>query len=138
MHIIVCIDEKGGMAFNKRRQTRDKAVQEKILSLIQDHTLWMRAYSRELFPDVENIQITEDYLGRAQKHDYVFIEQEAFLPQKADSLLVFRWNRAYPADVYLGFEPEKQGFILQNTCEFSGTSHQKITLCIYEREVEEQ
>ena len=35
MKVFVCIDEKNGMLFNKRRLSKDKAVVEKIASFLK-------------------------------------------------------------------------------------------------------
>lgn len=40
MKLIICIDDKNGIAFNKRRQSRDKRIIDKILNLI---TMWHTA-----------------------------------------------------------------------------------------------
>lgn len=33
MNVIVCVDDNNGMLFNKRRQSRDKAVIDKIINI---------------------------------------------------------------------------------------------------------
>ena len=48
---IVCLDQEDGLLFNGRRQSRDRVVTEKILSITEGKPLWMSAYSRRIFPE---------------------------------------------------------------------------------------
>lgn len=48
---IVCLDQEDGLLFNGRRQSRDRVVTEKILSMTEGKPLWMSAYSRRIFPE---------------------------------------------------------------------------------------
>ena len=50
MNIIICLDDKNGIQFNRRRQSRDQVVCNRVLELSQGSTLWMNAYSAKLFP----------------------------------------------------------------------------------------
>ena len=59
--------------------------------------------------------------------DYCFVENTP-LPQNLDEveeLILYRWNRLYPSDVY--FTLDTSAFTLQETTEFVGSSHEKIT-----------
>lgn len=130
MKLIVCLDDKNGMAFNRRRQSSDKTVTQKILELVGTDKLWMNSYSGYLFADVsDNIQICEDFIDRAQAGDYCFVENlqvQSYLGQFSE-IFVFHWNRTYPADLVF---PN----ILQNgtvLLEFAGNSHDKVTLEVY-------
>ena len=60
MIIIACVDERNGMMFNRRRQSRDSAVCGDILRECGGKKLYMNTYSGKLFGDVEekNIRIS--------------------------------------------------------------------------------
>lgn len=45
MKLIVCMDDKNGMAFNHRRQSRDRVLAERIMELTENAKLY-RLYSR--------------------------------------------------------------------------------------------
>lgn len=45
MIVIVCLDDKGGMMFNHRRQSRDKSLCAQILRLTKHSILHMSHYS---------------------------------------------------------------------------------------------
>ncbi len=46
-------------------------------------------------------------------------------------LIIFKWNRVYPADQYLDIDPEKMTKVQEE--EFVGFSHEKITMEVYEK-----
>lgn len=46
MIVMVCVDDKNGMMFNKRRQSQDRVLRQHMLELAGDKKLWMNAYSR--------------------------------------------------------------------------------------------
>ncbi len=133
MNIILCLDDNNGMMFNKRRQSRDWIMTEKILKMTENQNLLMNSYSAKLFGERDNITVSDDCLSVAQDDDFVFAEEKIGSLDKVNSVYAFCWNRDYPADVYFSFELEKEGFVLSETEDFSGSSHEKITLKIYRR-----
>ena len=60
------------------------------------------------------------------------IPSEEILAQ-TEKLVIYRWNRHYPADVRWEPDLSSLGFTLQETTEFPGTSHEKITREVYEK-----
>ena len=51
MHLIVCLDDNNGMAFNHRRQTRDRELTRKMLDTVNGNPIWMSPYSYKMFLD---------------------------------------------------------------------------------------
>ena len=41
MNIIVCLDDKNGLMFNKRRQSQDKILRTNIKELVKNKNLFM-------------------------------------------------------------------------------------------------
>ena len=132
MRLIVCLDDKNGMAFNHRRQSRDRIVIAKIEELVKGSTLYFSSYSAKLFPSGD-FEPSEDYLSRAGEDDFCFVEMEDVTPyeQQIKEITVFRWNRVYPADLY--FQIDLTQWSLERTVEFPGHSHEKITMEVYRR-----
>lgn len=132
LRLIVCLDDKNGMAFNHRRQSRDCIVTAKIAELVKGSTLHFSPYSSKLFPSGDFVP-SEDYLSGAGEDDFCFVEQEDVTPyeQQIKEITVFRWSRVYPADLY--FPIELTQCRLEQTVEFPGNSHEKITMEVYER-----
>lgn len=139
MRVIVIIDNKGGMMFNHRRQSQDQVLRRKILSLTKGKKLWMNEYSYQQFQQDctgETIKQAEDFLNRAGEEEYCFAEGQALRPflDKITELIVFRWNRDYPGDVFLDLDMSDGSWKLLHMEEFPGFSHEKITLEVYKHE----
>ena len=134
MIVIVCVDDSMGMLFNRRRQSRDRAVVEDILSVSKGNRLYMKEYSYPLFQelDVDHVTVASDFLDKAKEGEYCFVEDTgaADCREKIEQLILYRWNRKYPADLYLDLDLKK-GWHLSRSEEFAGTSHEKITKEVY-------
>lgn len=128
MKLIVCLDEKKGMMFNGRRQSRDRLLIDDIEKQIGNAALYMTAYSEPLFLKNQiRYVISQEPMREAGDDDYCFVE--TFDPSPyADSvteIILYHWNRHYPADLY--FSMDMSHFQLIRTEEFAGSSHEKIT-----------
>lgn len=134
MKIIVCLDDKNGMLFNRRRQSKDSILREKLLEKVGNETVWMNAYSASQFPQTApNMKIDELFLEKAGQGEYCFVENvnvTEFAP-RVEELTVYRWNRAYPADTKFPIELfEKRGKLISRV-DFAGSSHERITEEVY-------
>ena len=71
MKLILCVDDKGGLAFNHRRQSRDRVLNERILMHCGMHRLWISPYTAKLFGEDTAVRlcIAEDCLERAEEDD---------------------------------------------------------------------
>ncbi len=131
MTLTACVDNKLGLQFNGRRQSQDRTLRERLLSMV-DTRLLMGPYSGKMFAFNEKIVVSADYLAAAGADDWVFAEDTAYLSyaRKIDRIILFRWNRDYPGDVCFAFPGQ-----WQLTCreEFPGSSHEKITMEIYQK-----
>ena len=101
MILALCLDDKNGMAFNGRRQSMDRLLRADLLKAAGESPLWVSPYTL------------------AQVLDRV------------EGILLYRWNRTYPADQYLDFDPAAAGFRLVSTTDFSGSSHKTLTKEVY-------
>ncbi len=134
MTAIVCLDDENGMLFNGRRQSRDRVVTERIALLAAGKRLWMNGYSAGLFTGRKlEIRMQEDFLLAAGEKELCFVEDQSLKPfeKKLEKIIVFRWNRKYPADFWLDVELGQ--WRLAETLEFPGNSHEKITQEVYVR-----
>ena len=124
------------MLFNHRRLSRDRRVCEKILDYSNEKELWMNAYSRKLFTDltdINSIQVDEEFLDKSQS--ICFVKNQDITPYlpKIDTLVLFQWNRDYPADFF--FTVDLSQWNLISTEDFEGTSHEKITMEVYKKDL---
>ena len=133
MTVIVCADDRGGVLFNHRRQSMDRAVRADILRMAGDGRLWVDAYTIGQFPQPHPpiLRESEDPLSQAGAEDLCFLERqglENYLPH-ADRLVVYRWGRIYPADRCLELPPP--GWRLLSQTHFTGSSHPVLTKEVY-------
>lgn len=47
---------------------------------------------------------------------------------KIKKIILFKWNRVYPADTYFDITFQKNEWRLVSATEFEGSSHKKITI----------
>lgn len=132
MKLIVCIDDKNGMAFNHRRQSRDRNLIDRIMQLTVDSNLYIAPYSKMLF-DPARVIIKPDPLSNAGPNDFCFVELEDLTDYESNvhELILFHWNRVYPADLYFPFHLN-QWTLIQSE-DFQGNSHEKITMEVYRK-----
>lgn len=130
MTIYVCLDQRNGMRFNNRRQSRDAAVLADMLSSLPA-ALTIDPCSEKL---IQAAGIPYTLASGALPDDaHFFLEARAaseVVPQ-ASRVVIYRWNRHYPADVR--FDGDLSGFTLQSMEEFPGKSHETITKEVYTR-----
>lgn len=137
MNIIICLDDKNGMMFNKRRQSQDKILRADIKELVKNNILYMNNYSYKLYKDIDdgNIQVCEDFLEQCNSNDFCLVENETLnnIINKIDNIVIYKWNRIYPADMHFDIDLENNLWQLIKETEFTGSSHEKITKKIYRR-----
>ena len=88
--------------FNKRRQSQDRVLRQHMLELAGNKKLWMNAYSRTQFSKEENrIAVAENGFQNIRSGEYCFLEDEdpAQYKEQIEELILFHWNRTYPADL---------------------------------------
>lgn len=68
MILVAAVDDRMGLCFHGKRQSQDKGLREKILTLFAGKKLWMNEYScqtvRQKTPGTEAIHVAEDFLTR--------------------------------------------------------------------------
>lgn len=128
MILVVCIDDKGGMLFNRRRQSQDRLLRLDLLREAAGAAIWMNAYSaRQFAPAPENIRVAEDFPAQAGEGEFCFFEDVDPVPwlDAAEKVLLYHWNRRYPADRF--FPQPLAGRSVARSEEFAGASHESIT-----------
>lgn len=131
MNLIVCLEEKNGMMFNKRRLSQDVVIREDIYKNLDDKALIMNGYSFKMFEkdnSGQNIVIRED-LPLDNDEDFQFIEdkQLGMYEDKINKLVVYYWNRRYPSDLKFDIDLSSDKWEVESEMEFPGKSHEKIT-----------
>lgn len=132
MILALCADDNMGMLFNGRRQSQDREVRRRLLQGPEGHTLWMNAYSAKQFSEAGGkLQIDEEFLDKAGQGDWCFLENASAAGKEAriEGIVLFRWNRVYPADTY--FDISLADWKLAERSDFKGYSHETITKEVY-------
>lgn len=131
MQVIITVENRNGMLFNHRRVSRDQKVSERILAYCKEKKLWMNAYSAKLFENNPQICVSETFLE--QKDAICFVENQDVTPYlpEIDTIILFHWNRDYPADLFFTVDLSEWNRIHQE--EFAGKSHDKITMEVYKK-----
>ncbi len=141
MIIMAAVDNQKGMMFNRRRQSQDRLLREKILEISSGSSLWMNAYSYTQFSDGPTecpvsgrIIVDEDFLEKAGEGDYCFVEDTPVAPyfDRIERVILFQWNRDYPADQYFDLDLQDGLWQLTDLREFPGYSHEVITMEVYD------
>lgn len=137
MNIIICLDDKNGMMFNKRRQSQDRILRADIRELIKNKNLFMNNYSYKLYKDIDtgNIKVCEDFLSECKDEDYCLVEDKLLSNyiNKINTVVTYNWNRLYPSDLHFDIDLKDIHWELIYEHEFEGSSHEKITKKIYRR-----
>ena len=136
MILVICIDENGGMLFNNRRQSQDKVLRERLLSLVKDNKLMMNSFSKNQFTEnMANIVVIDDFLERANPGDFCFVENKDITPylKYAEQIIVYKWNRVYPFDMRFDISILEDDWQLCSKIDFVGSSHDKITEEVYKQ-----
>lgn len=130
MTIYLCLDDRRGLRFNGRRQSRDAAVLSDMAARLEG-ALTIAPHSERL---IRGAQIPYQLLEAGMTCD-LFLEDVPTEEQLscADRLVIYRWNRHYPADITWETDPDSLGFRLETAGEFPGKSHERIGWEVYVR-----
>lgn len=132
LNIIVCVDNRNGMMFNKRRLSSDSLLRQNIYDMLQDEKLWMNSYSSKQFTEeYSGITVCDVFMQQANEDEYCFVENpDDLINAEIGQIVIYRWNRDYPADKFFNMDVSDRTLI--STEEFAGSSHDKITKEVYE------
>ena len=137
MIVITCLDQKNGMMFNHRRQSQDSVLREHVAKLVANVPLWMNHYSASQFDteSIPNLNIDDAFLQEAAQSEYCFVEDAPLAPFEKwiERIVIFRWDRTYPTDRYFDLQLGSGQWHLAGTSEFTGHSHDLITMEVYAR-----
>ena len=136
MNVIICIDDKNGMAFNHRRQSQDRLILADLLEVTKGKAIHMPPYTAKIFDfsQSKNIKVVDSPHIDCSQGEYCFIEEfdPAAFEEKIETLIIYKWNKVYPADVHFTIDLSEGGrWKLTESEDFAGSSHEKITREIY-------
>ena len=133
--VAIALDDKNGMMFNNRRQSRDKLLIKDLCDKTEGF-IYISAYSALLFEDFKDrIKIVDDPVLECPSGALAFVEchKLSAFTDDIDELIVYCWNKVYPSDVKLDIDINASGFKMYAKYEFAGNSHDKITKGVYKK-----
>ncbi len=133
MKLIFCIEKGNGMMFFGKRLSKDGVLNQKLLKIVNGTPLWVSKYSAPLFEGADNVIVDNGYPERAGENDYCFVEDCGYCLEKANEIILCNFNRKYPADKFFDIDLTASGFKKVSSENIVGSSHEKITLEIYNR-----
>ena len=133
MKLIVCLDERKGMMFNNRRQSRDRVLIDNMIKMVSDDKLYIAPYSESLFENKEIKLMVKKNPLKAADENWCFIENlpVAEYKDEIETVVIYHWNRHYPGDFF--FDLELDSYTLESSEELVGSSHEKITKEIWNK-----
>ena len=132
MKLIVMIDNDNGMLFNRRRLSHDLVLTEHLSQMIGDTPVWMNSYTALYYQiHFKNAVVSNHFMTEASHDEYCICETESVAQYEGliDVIYLYKWNRDYPST--LKFDLDLSGWILKESTDFAGSSHEKITEEIY-------
>ena len=133
MHLIVCLDDRNGMAFAGRRQSMDSLLRARMLQTVGNKKLWMNSYSARQFETLaDTVCVDESFLEKAGLNDYCFVETDDLTDylKKIRNVIIYRWGRVYPSDISFPIQILSDRRKAGETV-FSGSSREQITEEVY-------
>ena len=127
LRVAVCLDDGGGMLFAGRRQSRDRDLISELCEAT-DGEIFITDFSSFIFREHQGkTVITKNPFEDAPDGATLFIENLPISPYEdlIDELILYKWNRAYPADSKIDIDLTKYKVVAKK--EFPGSSHEKIT-----------
>ena len=135
MILVCCIEDNFGMAFNRRRVSRDSALCADLAATAGTSPIYLDSRSEALFDGLgANIVSCPDFAEKAGSGEYCFLEfaAPAVYEGRAEKIILSRWNRRYPSD--LKFDIALDSWQLESTVDFPGSSHETVTKEVYIRD----
>ena len=139
MKLFVCLDEVSGMTFNKRRQSSDRVIRDDMLKTVQNARFLVNSYTAKQFTEEQTnqIEVDENCLEHANEDTFVFIENIGVSNyiSKIEQIIVYRWQRKYPADFFFDVDLTSSDWKLTEKEELVGYSHECILKEVYKKVV---
>lgn len=139
MTLIVTVDDGFGLAFGAKRQSRDRELVRDAVGLASGRKILAREYSRLIFDEAgiksDAVAFCDEPTKAAKKDDLVLLELAVKKSELdlAEQIIIYAWNRRYPATAKLDMGYIEANFKLKDEYEFVGNSHEKITRRTYKR-----
>ena len=133
--VAICIDERGGMLFNHRRQTSDVQIIDDMVERFGENGVFIKDFYAKLFQKYENVTVSSFPISECSENALCFIENPEILniTDDVERIVVYNWCKSYPADEYFTLDLIDIGFIRISKEKFSTEYRQKVTREVFKR-----
>ena len=126
---IVCIEDRYGISFNKRLIGRDKFVDEYLEEKLTKSKVfadqnYINYVKNCRIKNIKDQRISD--LVNSKEEITIFCSSKESLEylENADEIVIFYWNRRYPADLYLDYDIVANDYCLSERVEdIEGSTH---------------
>ena len=129
MTAVLCLADNNGLSFNGRRVSRDIRVSEDIVERAGAAPLFILPTAAPVFSGVRaQLGLAGEFTADLPQNAVCFFD--AAPPADLalfDRVVLYRWGRDYPADVFFTADLPALGYRLAETAAFAGNSHPQIT-----------
>lgn len=131
--LALCIDSRGGMMFNKRRQMKDAELVRYIVEKHGGGGIFIHPFSEKLFSGYGGVTVSSDPVADCNEGGLCFIEDPSHITSldSVDKIIVFNFGIPYPADTYLEISPEERGFKKISRDKLKTAVHNRLTKEVY-------
>ena len=133
MTLVLCLDDKGGMTFFSKRQSKDRILRKELLDQVGDGRLVISPYTKGQFEENFSFTVSDSPHEEGKEGDFLFVENTPLPKDGVNRVILYRWNRTYPADRYFSEKEYLSSFCRVAKRDFKGSSHEKITEEVWER-----
>lgn len=119
MTVIIALDNRSGYTRSGKHLSRDRAMLD---DLAEYGTIYASPYTAAILGN-HPVNVVTPIPEHIPVNAVLFLETED-IPDTADKLIVYRWDKHYPCDRI--YEPSDHGWKLGNTSDFPGYSHEII------------
>ena len=131
--VAICLDDRGGMLFFGRRQSRDRVLISELVDSV-DKKIYINSFSKLLFePHADKVVICDNPLLECPDGGIVFVEDLPLQPYLADisKIILYKWNKLYPSDKRIDIDFDDFRVVSEKI--FVGSSHEKISKVTLEK-----
>ena len=127
IEFVVCVEDRYGISFNKRLIGRDKLIDEFLIESLDGSEVFVDdnylKYSKDnRFKLISEFDFNED----SNKSITIYCTSENSLAylDRSEEIIIYYWNRAYPADLYLDYDFIRTNYkLVEKIEEIEGSSH---------------
>lgn len=130
--VCICLDDRGGMTFLGKRQSRDRILLDEMFSSFGE--VYVTDFSVPILTEhVGEYTVVKDLFADSPEGAVLFNENLGLKDHLEDieTIVLYKWHRKYPYDQQIDISFDE--WRTTKKTEFVGSSHEKITKLVMKR-----